>query len=189
MRQRVGVLGGSFHPPHMGHVLLATYALSVLNLDKLIVVPSFAHPFARKLAPYPHRVRMCELAFDHPRCVVSPIESTLPTPSYTIQVVEALQASMPGCDWFLVLGADTRATFAQWHRASELERLVELFFVRRLDASLSTSDTGVRTIPIAHVSSTEVREQLAQGVSVRGKVPARVLQYLHEYRTELGYEI
>lgn len=84
--KRIGVLGGSFDPPHCGHVLLAAYALSVAPIDGVLVVPAFSHPFGKRMAPFAQRLEMARLAYgvlDPSRVKVNDLEASLAPPSYT----------------------------------------------------------------------------------------------------------
>ena len=90
--QSIGIFGGSFNPPHMGHVLACHYALLRWNLKKVIVVPSHAHPFGKPLPPFNDRLAMCRLAFGHlgANVEISEIEQEMEGISYTIDVVRKL---------------------------------------------------------------------------------------------------
>ncbi len=104
---RVGVYGGSFDPPHVAHVMAAAYACATGPLDRLLVVPVFAHAFNKALTPFEHRLRLCELAFEGLSAVsVCPIESELPSPSRTLTTLQALARRQPGAELRLVIGAD-----------------------------------------------------------------------------------
>ena len=119
----VGVLGGSFDPPHVGHVLLAAYAMSASDLDALLVIPTFQHPFGKALSDYDERVHMAELAFGMLAGVeVSRIEQSLGGASYTVRTLEALQAREPSARLRLVVGADVIADAPRW-LSSQAERV------------------------------------------------------------------
>ncbi|HRE90590.1 MAG TPA: nicotinate-nicotinamide nucleotide adenylyltransferase, partial [Myxococcota bacterium] len=112
--RRVALYGGSFDPPHNGHVLLATWVLSRATppLDALWLLPAAGHAFGKALTPFQTRVAMLERAFAHlgPKVRVEPIENTLPTPSYTVDTVRALCAQHPGTEFSLIMGSDAFAT-------------------------------------------------------------------------------
>ena len=93
---RVAVFGGSFNPPHVGHVLGVVYALSTAPIDEVLVVPVYQHPFAKDLAPFADRLAMCRLAFGWlPRVTVSTVEEELGGESRTLRTVEHLRADHP----------------------------------------------------------------------------------------------
>src|SRR5687767_5598917 len=113
---RIAVYGGSFNPPHVGHAMVAGWLAWTGTADEVWLLPSFVHPFDKELAPFPRRVAMCEaLARSVGRWVrVETIESTLPTPSYTIDVLDALAARHRGHELRLVVGADVLTAVGQW---------------------------------------------------------------------------
>lgn len=178
---RLGVYGGSFDPPHVAHVLLAAYALSVGRFERILVVPVFAHAFDKSLAPFEHRVRMCELAFAPLTGVsVSRVESELPTPSRTLFTLEALAAEHPGAELSLLVGADVLPEANKWHAFDAVVRLAPLFVVGR--GGLAAPGASGFVLP--PVSSTRIRELLVAGAepSARAEldeiVPAPVLDYV-----------
>ena len=112
MSTRVGLYGGSFDPPHVCHVLVATWALCRGELDALWVIPTFEHPFGKKMAPFQSRCDMIAAALDHlgPTVRVDPVEEGLGGTSYTIRTVEALQRTYPEHRFSWICGADAWAT-------------------------------------------------------------------------------
>lgn len=176
----IGIFGGSFDPPHVCHVLLAAYALSVEALDRLLIVPVYQHALGKALAPFEHRVRMCELAFaDLKRVEVSTLERDLGGVSRTLRLVEALEQRYPGARFRLVVGADILQETARWHRFDEVERRAPLLVIGRSGVPLSV-ENGVPELP--NVSSTAVRAALAQGNELNGWLPRRVSDYAAQHR-------
>src|SRR6476660_232974 len=111
----VALFGGSFDPPHVGHVLAVSYALSTGPFDGLLVVPVLAHAFGKHLAPYEHRVAMTALAMsDLPRATVSTVEETLGAPSRTLRTVQHLKQAHPDWNLRLVVGADVHLERHEW---------------------------------------------------------------------------
>src|SRR5690242_21434651 len=103
----VAVFGGSFDPPHVGHVLAVAYAFATRDLDAVLVIPVFSHPFEKDLTPFEHRVEMAKLAFgDLPRTSISTIEASLGAPSLTIRTLEHLSREDPARRLELLVGAD-----------------------------------------------------------------------------------
>jgi nicotinate-nucleotide adenylyltransferase len=184
-KRTVAVLGGSFDPPHVGHVLLASWALACGGVDAVLVVPTFGHAFGKKSAPYEHRVRMVELAFAHLRHVeVSRIEETLPVPSYTVQTLEALAAAMPGTSFRLLCGADVLADLPKWKEPDRLLALAPLLACGRGGHTRTAGGRTVSTLgpDLPAVSSTEIRAALRNRTSVAGLVPTAVARYVAEHR-------
>ncbi len=180
--RRIGVLGGSFDPPHCGHVLLASYALSIAPIDGLLVVPAFAHPFGKRMAPFEHRLAMAELAFaslDPARCAITDIESTLAPPSYTVRTLEALQVRLPDASFRLLVGSDIVKDTAKWSQIERVRELAPFFVIGRGGHDADDAEDAPLDLPA--VSSTEVRARLAAGRDVRGLVPSAVVAYLEQH--------
>ena len=180
---RVALFGGSFNPPHVGHVLAASYVLSVADVDRLLVVPVFAHPFEKPLAPFGDRLAMCRLAMESmPRVEVSPIEQTLAAPSLTLRTVRHLLTENPDWSLRLVVGADLLAEASQWHAFDEVARLAPLLLLGR--HGVRGPDGPKALLP--DVSSTEVREMLhrrgspAVDAELVTVVPNAVLRYIDD---------
>lgn len=124
---RVGILGGSFDPPHLGHQLIALAALAATSIDTLWVVPCASHAFQKSLTSFEHRHRMCELAFSHLcNTHVLSIENTLPTPNYTIHTVEKILELRPDLSLSLVMGSDLMEHFDHWEGADKIRKLCQL---------------------------------------------------------------
>lgn len=182
---RLGVYGGSFNPPHVAHVLLATYALSVGRFDRILVVPVFAHAFDKHLVDFEHRVRMCELAFSPLAAIeVCRIEAELPTPNRTLVTLEALSARYPGAELRLLVGGDVPAEANKWHAFDAIVRLAPLFVVGRGGVAAA----GASSVQLPPISSTRVRGLFEKGddpdalSELRELVPASVLEYAREQR-------
>lgn len=168
-----GLFGGTFDPPHLGHVAAARAAIEALGLDELVV--TVARDPQRKGAPplaAPElRDAMTRAAFEGvDRVVVSDLELRRAGPTYTIDTVESLLADRPGDALTLVLGADAAVALGSWHRADELARLVDVAIVPRPGTPLDAPEGfSVRIVPMAPVdlSSTTVRAALAAGRTPR----------------------
>lgn len=180
---RVAVLGGSFDPPHVGHVLLGAWALAAGGVDRLVVVPTFGHAFGKVSAPYAERVRMTELAFgvlDPGLVSVSRIEETLPVPSYTVRTLEALTAAMPGARLRLLCGADVLGDLSRWREPERVQALAPLLVAGREGYARPVGDGAMagHGPDLPRVSSTEVRGRLSRGESVEGLVPTSVIEHV-----------
>src|SRR5438067_9380807 len=116
---RIAIFGGSFNPPHVAHQLSCAYVLATArpSIDQVWMIPTWKHPFAKALAPYDDRVKMCEIAariFDG-NVVVSRIEEQLGGDSFTLHTVKALKKQHPEHQYALVIGADLVAERERWH--------------------------------------------------------------------------
>ena len=155
----VAVLGGSFDPPHAGHVLMAAYLGTVANFDHVLVVPVFEHAFDKALTGFEHRLRMCQLAFENlPFVEVSPIESTLKRPSFTLHTLQAIKRAHPTWQLRLAIGADVISESHKWHAFEEVVKMAPPFVFGRRGAT----NTGETSCLLPDISSTEVRQRIAR---------------------------
>jgi nicotinate-nucleotide adenylyltransferase len=175
----VAVFGGSFDPPHVVHVLAACWALAAHELDELLVVPCFRHPFGKKLAPFEDRLEMCRRAF-HPLARASPcaIEREIGGVSKTLATLERLASEHPDWSLRLVVGTDVVADAPRWHRFDEVCRLAPLIVLGRAGEPCAAAAALV----FPELSSTSVRRELRAGrlERVRAWVPHEVLAYVLE---------
>lgn len=189
----MGILGGSFSPPHVGHVATVDVALRTAGLDGVVVIPAFAHAFGKGLAPFGHRMAMARLAFQPlgARVIVSALERSLPRPSFTINTVRALAEDWPGVQWRLMMGSDVAAEMHLWRDPEALARLASPLVFNRADATHQLEPTDPRVVAqgqqlIPPVSSTEIREALtaADNDQLSAAVPDSVLQFIRLHRLE-----
>ncbi|HUB09907.1 MAG TPA: nicotinate (nicotinamide) nucleotide adenylyltransferase [Myxococcales bacterium] len=179
---RIALLGGSFNPPHLGHVLATAQVLSLREPDELWWVPALRHPFGKALAPYEARVAMAALAIAPlgPRVKVSRAEAEAPSArGTTVELLRHLIAAHPGHRFLWIAGADILLERDRWESFDEVTRLAELVVVNRA----GFPETPGAGAPLSAISSTEIRERLARGESVEGLVPAAVGRYLREHST------
>jgi nicotinate-nucleotide adenylyltransferase len=184
---RIGVLGGTFDPPHVGHLLLASDARDALSLDRLIFVPAGSQPFkvnAPPVASPQDRLEMVRIAVaDDASYTVDDAEINRKGLSYTVDTLEHLSTRYPGAKLFLLLGEDSVASFDQWRDPQRIRELASLAAMRRDDAS----DGGVKSLPSGvvelsarrvDISSTEIRKRLRAGKSIKGFVPEGVERFI-----------
>ncbi|HEY0468761.1 MAG TPA: nicotinate-nicotinamide nucleotide adenylyltransferase [Polyangiaceae bacterium] len=184
MRKSVAIYGGSFDPPHVSHVLAAVYALKMGGFERVLVVPVFEHAFHKRLTPFEHRVRLCELAFAGIEGVeVSAIERDLATPSLTLRTLEHLATLHPDWAMRLLVGSDVLGETAKWHAFERVSQLAPPYVVAR--PGYEHPDTRAALLP--DVSSTRVREALANpsvpehAALLAVSVPRDVLGYIAEH--------
>lgn len=188
---RIGILGGSFDPPHEGHIALAQAAREQLELDEVVLVPAFRNPLkTRRSADARHRLRMTELAAEgEPGLSVSNIEISRGGRSYAVETVEELQYANPGDYWF-ILGSDALKGIMSWKDPARLVRHARLAVVERrgdaLDSVLASLPMEIVaqadriTMPPKAVSSTQVRDDLRRGASVELWLKPEVSEYIKE---------
>jgi nicotinate-nucleotide adenylyltransferase len=161
---KVALYGGSFNPPHVGHVLAAAYLVTVAGFERVVVVPVFEHAFDKALLDYVERIELCRLAFSQLKHVeVSSIESELPRPSYTVSTVETLLQRHPEWQLNVVVGTDVLPEISRWHRTEELQRLAPLYVMGRSGYENAPSDKSV----LPEVSSSEIRDWIRAPVTER----------------------
>ena len=191
---RLGVFGGTFDPPHQGHLALAEWARVELKLDRVLFVPAGVPPPKRSaaLSPVAHRVAMTRLAVrGNPAFEVSTFESRRRGPSWTADTVRALAEAHPRARLHLLMGADMYATFDSWREPEAIARLAVLVVAMRpgSDAprrvrSARRSGRGVVWLsnPGLEVSSRALRARARRGDSLRYLVPDSVARYLERHR-------
>jgi nicotinate-nucleotide adenylyltransferase len=178
---RVAVFGGSFNPPHLGHVLACSLVLATEELERVLVVPTYQHPFAKPLAPFEDRVAMCELAMASLRHVeVSRVEEDLGGESRTLRTLEHLTKVHPDWQLRIVIGADVLAEAPRWFGFDAIAKLAPPIVLGR--AGFDPPRAGALLVP--DVSSTQVRSAIARGDwdEVGGLIPRQVLAYARTRR-------
>jgi nicotinate-nucleotide adenylyltransferase len=184
---RIGVFGGTFDPPHVGHLLLATDAREALELDRVIFVPASTQPFkvnAPPVASARDRLEMVRLAVaDDANYTVDDTEIDRKGLSFTVDTLEHLSRKNPGARLFLLLGEDTLSGMDGWRSPERIRELAQLAVMRRLgsgDAAETAIADGVVSVSARRidVSSTEIRDRLRAGKSIKGFVPESVEQFI-----------
>ncbi len=191
---KIGVLGGSFDPPHIGHLALARSARAALGLDEVILLPASRNPLkaTTKATPAKHRLAMVQLLVDgEDGLAVCDLEVVKGGLSYTVETMTELGAAQPAEYWFL-LGADALRGLPNWKQPQRLVRLCRLGVVVRppmneFDALVHVPEefkSAIDVIPMKpiDVSSTELRGRLAQREPVAPYIPPQVLQYIKEHK-------
>lgn len=193
---RLGILGGTFDPPHVGHLLAAVDAYESLSLNRLIVVPAAAQPLkatVSAMASAGDRLKMVQLAFGgDSRFEVSPVEIERGGLSYTVDTLEKFASERPGTEMFLILGMDSLASLDRWKSPERIRELATLAVLEREQLSESRSKSpapGVVRIGTRRldVSSSEIRRRLREGKPIKGFVTESVERYIATaglYRSE-----
>ncbi|MGH7655017.1 MAG: nicotinate-nucleotide adenylyltransferase [Gemmatimonadaceae bacterium] len=185
---RIGVFGGTFDPPHLGHLLAASDAYDALGFDQVLFIPAAGQPLKSVIVASPaDRLAMVELLVaGDPRFAVDPIEIERGGLSFTVDTLRALHErwrSDGALALILLLGADAAATLPQWREPAELAALAEVIVLSRAGGG-GTGATAGRAIDTRRVdvSSTEIRARVAAGKSIRGFVPEPVAAYIEGRR-------
>jgi nicotinate-nucleotide adenylyltransferase len=184
---RIGVFGGTFDPPHVGHLLLASDAREALRLDSLIFIPAATQPFkihSPAIASPQDRLEMVRLAVaDDANYTVDDTEIARKGLSFTVDTLEHLSKKHPGAELFLLLGEDALAGVEQWRNPERIRELATLAVMRRTDpggAPVAPIAPGVKAVSTRRVdvSSTEIRDRLRAGKSIKGFVPESVERFI-----------
>lgn len=184
--RRVAFFGGSFDPPHIGHVLATAYVLSTQDVDAVLVAPVYQHPFAKSLTSFDDRMAMCRLAFGWlPDVEISDVEARLGGESLTLRTLEHLVQERPHDAFRLVIGSDVVADLPKWHRFDRIAEIAPPLVLPRALARL-TEDGADESPPaqvLPAVSSSEIRQALASAATgipplVRALVPRRVVDHI-----------
>lgn len=181
---RLGLFGGTFDPPHVGHVLAASDAYEALALDRLIWIPASTQPFkAGEVHATPvQRAEMLEaMVAGDPRFAVDRLEIERGGLSYTVETLEEYARRHPDARRFLLIGADLVAQLPQWRDAERLAKLAEIVVLERdaghEPAPRATASGQLRTRRV-DVSSTEIRSRSRQGLPIHGFVTDAVSRYI-----------
>ena len=187
---RLGILGGTFDPIHVGHLAAASEVHFVLGLDSVLLIPANAQP----LKPVPiasgkDRLAMCHAAAaSDPRLQVSDVDLRRGGATYSVDTLGDLRKQHPGADFFFIMGADALATLPRWKDYASLVTLATFVGVTRPGHSLEQLDAPhvLVEVPALAVSSTDVRDRLRAGAPIRYLVPDAVAQYVEDHQLYLG---
>lgn len=187
---RIGILGGTFDPVHVGHLAAASQVHHALGLDVVVLVPANAQP----LKPAPtasgsDRLAMCQAAVaSDPRLRVSDVDLVRGGPTYTVDTLGDLRRQHPAAEFFFITGADSLATLPQWKDYVTLVTLATFVGVTRPGHSLKELDAPhvLVEVPAMAVSSTDIRDRVRAGAPIRYLVPDAVAQYVENQRLYLG---
>ena len=186
--RRLGLLGGTFDPIHVGHLVAATEAIHQMGLDRVVLVPA-GRPWQKSDYSDPEdRLMMTVLAAaTHPRLSVSRIEIDRRGPTYTIDTLEAFRSCFPNVELFFIVGADALRDLGTWHRVDEIGGVARIIAVTRPGADMASfaagpgwPDVHEMQIPGVDISSTDIRARAAQGRPIDYLVPAEVACYIRD---------
>lgn len=183
MEGRIGLLGGTFDPLHVGHLIVSQDVLETLDLDRLIVVPASRPPHREAHLDAETRFRLAREAFaGDERIEVSDVELRRRGTSWTVVTLEWVVQELAPTELFLVIGADQLGAFRSWRSPDRILELARLAVMTRPGESMAESDVPYQRVDVTRVdlSSTQVRERLDRGLSIRYLVPERILEAVEE---------
>jgi nicotinate-nucleotide adenylyltransferase len=175
----VGILGGTFDPPHVGHLGAARAAVDSGQIEVAWLVPCVRHAFGKLPAQFKHRMAMCSLLVEgHEGVEVSDAEARLAEPGKTLDLILGLRQEHPEHGFRLIAGADIYHQRHLWHRYEEVARLAPPIYVARK----GVESIDLPTLPAPpNISSSQIREQLDQRERPVGGVPEAILDYIEEH--------
>lgn len=194
--KKMGLFGGSFDPIHQGHIEMALRLAEKLELDGVLLMPTFVppHKIRVSMAAAEHRLAMCRLAAEvFPQLQVSDLELRREGASFTVDTLTALCRQYPDTRWYLITGADMFTTLRTWHRFEEIARMAvpctvprngtDMADLRAYAAALEQEGIHcyVDDAPVTDVSSTEIRQRVAAGKSLQGLVLPSIEEYISRY--------
>ncbi|MCI8603769.1 MAG: nicotinate (nicotinamide) nucleotide adenylyltransferase [Ruminiclostridium sp.] len=189
--KRVGIFGGAFDPPHIGHERLAALCCERLGLEELLIVPTFRSPHKpTPLTDYEHRLNMCRAVFNKKIYTVSDMERQIDGEGYTITLIRRLKDVYPkDTKFFLIIGGDMLFSFEKWYKYESILKECSVTAAAREDDSYAdmleyAAELGrikVLNLPVTDISSTEIREKLKKVESVEGLLSQAVSDYIKEH--------
>jgi nicotinate-nucleotide adenylyltransferase len=192
-RERLGIFGGTFDPPHIGHLILAAEACQQLNLDRLLWVLTPLSPlkYANDITPLDQRLSMVQLAIaDNSDFELSRAEIDSSGPYYTLDTLHRLADENPSADIILVIGGDSLRDLPRWHRPADLlSACREIGVMRRpgdsvdlsaLERQVPGTQAKVRFVdaPLLNISSSDIRRRIREGLPFRYYLPQSVYKYI-----------
>ncbi len=195
--QRIGIFGGAFDPPHLTHAALVNLAVTQLQLDRLVVIPTGqAWHKTRALSPSSNRLAMAGLAFSGiPKVEVDDREIRREGPSYTVETLLEIQKENPGAELFLLIGGDQAHALSSWHRWHEIVQIATICVAERIDSTRANAGflppTVVKSrflrleMPPSDISATEIRARIAKHEDISPLVGGRVARYIAQHHLYL----
>jgi nicotinate-nucleotide adenylyltransferase len=191
MIEKLGIFGGQFDPPHLGHLIEAEFAAEELGLDKLLFIPTGEHPLKTYpgMASAKDRFEMTRRAIEgNPLFELSDLEVKREGKSYTIDTLNQVKKLHPSKELYLLVGIDNAEIFSKWHRVDEILDMCKVVVLSRmmndefvLNPALLEKIT-ILDSPIIEISSTEIREMVAEENSIRYLVQESVREYIKEHK-------
>jgi nicotinate-nucleotide adenylyltransferase len=201
MSERIGIFGGTFDPPHLGHLILASEARNQLRLTRLlwVLTPNSPHKIGNSITDLSQRLEMLQSAIgDEPAFELSTLEFERPAPQYTVDTLEILKGQNPSADLILLMGADSLRGLTTWHRPADLVTVCrEIGVMRRpgetvqlgtLEAILPGIKDKIRFVeaPLLQISSREIRRRIVEGLPCRYFLPPAVYDYIQAHNLYRG---
>ena len=190
----LGLFGGTFDPPHLGHLILAEESRSQLNLDKVLWIVSGQSPLKldRDLSPVEARIEMVQAAIaDNPHFVLSRVDIDRPPPHYTVDTLKILAKEFPRDEFYFIMGEDSLRDLPRWREPHEIIKQTMLAVLKRPGnhfdmADLESKVAGVSSrvvwvpAPQLEIASSDIQKRIKEGKSVRYMVTREVMRVIEE---------
>lgn len=191
---KVGIFGGTFNPPHMGHLIVAERVRTGLGLDKIVFIPSYISPHKQEgesdLAE--ERLAMTELAvLSNEKFECSDIEVTKKETSYSLHTLEYLMGQYPEDSFYLIVGMDNYLTFHLWKKPKKILELTTLVvmnrpgYAKQINEIIGTDNVVFVDVPSVDISSSDIRQRVKEKKSIHSLVPDNVEEYIVSCRLYL----
>jgi len=192
-KERIGIFGGTFDPPHLGHLILACEIKSQLKLDRLlwVLTPDPPHKQERVITPLPHRQKMVELAIeDNPNFELSLVEAERPGPHYSVDTVQIIRERNPNAEIIFLMGGDSLCQLTTWHRPADFVAACDEIGVMRRPGdvvdvvSVENAVAGLKSklrfvdAPLLEIASSQIRRRVQERRPCRYYLPREVYNYI-----------
>lgn len=185
--QTLGIFGGTFDPPHLGHLIVAAHVREAMHLDRMMFIPAAVPPHKRdrEITPGPARLAMVQAAIEgDPRSVASDIELKRGGVSYTIDTIRSLRQDMPGTQFTVLIGMDNLLDFLSWKEPQAILDQATIVVMTRPGYTAGPEESGLLKqmrlceVPYIGIAARDIRRRVAEGKSIRYLVPDAVERYI-----------
>lgn len=179
---KIAVFGGSFDPPHIGHMIACYYVLATTDIDEIWLVPSFRHPFEKESLDFEMRVKMCEISANifKDRVKVMRFEEEIAkerdSPVYSVDLLKHIKSIYPEHKFFFIIGSDILQESDRWKGFDRIEDYATLLILIRKGVDPAEDYKSV----IPDISSSMIRENIRKSIPIGGLVPINVLRFIEE---------
>jgi len=183
-KERIGLLGGTFNPPHMGHLIIAEQVGKQLGLDAVWFLPAHVPPHKRvkHLAKVEERKKMIQSAIgDNSFFKLDETDLKREGKSYTYDTIKQLKKEHPEKEFYFIIGGDMAESLSEWYRIDELVQMIQFVAVKRKGYSADTDYSVIWVdCPLIEISSTQIRKKISDGCTIRYLVPESTRKYIEK---------